>query len=632
MAFEALPLNILLGPLSPSLVTAEQSICNPLSSLHCLGDYFGHPQIQTFFIGSEALSHLYPAGQTIQSIVPAERLELPLQPSYLLQPLLDKIQPEFQPDLILWWGLQYGFPDDFQQVNLPKILIVSDWNPHHALLSELFGVFDYLLCDQKLIQIFAAQGRQNCAYWPAYAFDASRVPAETGAEREIDLIFVGNHNPHKYQQRNHYLSRMASLPYRTLIRSDLKHAEYVWLLQRSKIAFNFALRQEMNMRAYEAAACGALLLIEAENLEIQHYLTPGQDCVLYTPENFEQVIAYYLSHEDQRLAITRRARQRIETQTYTQQFATLLQRLPTILKEIQAQPKTLPLKPDVELSRLALSEQLQRAVLALSLDIPLLRINAALRLEKCLSQVQSAEQRLLLLNALLVCHTDLLLSPPEGVLPGFDWSLSALRHALVLLSESEGWQPIVVYNLAWSAYLIQQPLAQWLERWQQFDWNQEAAAPADLAIFVLPLRFMGFYQYYQAALISTQQTALTRYLQMGMLYLAGHAAEVTTGEVAALACFQAANEILPVAEIAFEQSRLYLQRGQKKAAFVALTTGLNGGVFYSRAWWALLQLGAELLPPAALQDLIRQALTLFQDQKYAPFRSRIQQQFGSIQP
>lgn len=644
---EPLPLNLLVGPLSPNLDTERQYICNPLSSMHCLGDYFGHPQIQSFFIETRALSHLVPAGEQIQRIVPAERLELAVEPAYLLQPLLDSLAPHFKPDLLLWWGLQYGLPQDFKQITLPKVLVASDWHLYHSCLTEIFDAFDYLLCDQKLLQILSAQGHRNAEYWPAYAFDASMIPPEAAPrdrpERDIDLLFVGNHSPHKYQQRNHYLARLAALPYRTLIRSDLKHSEYLRYLQRSKIAFNFSLRQEMNMRAYEAAACGALLFIEADNLEVQQFLTPGQDCVLYTSENLEALIAYYLEHDHERRTLAQRANRRIAMHTYTHQFSRLVTRLADIHSQITQAHASAPSIQAESLSAAAsLNWQIQRTALALSMDTPSLRLAEIRQLESYLQADFASEQRIWILNALLVCQSDLAISPPTGFLPAFAYPLPELRAALKALPELSS-QPIVIYNLAWSTFLSPDPsgtpgseLKHWLKGWQDRP-TSLACLAAPLSLFVLPLRYMGFYEHYQTALAQDQQApqaqagkALQRYLEMAMLYLQAQVAEQEQDSPAALNCFQAAEALMPMAELSFAQSRLYLLQGQKAAAFEALCQGLNQGVYFKGAWWALLILAEELLPADALQGLLKQAFTLFQDQAYRDFRAELKQRFSSL--
>jgi tetratricopeptide (TPR) repeat protein len=59
----------------------------------------------------------------------------------------------------------------------------------------------------------------------------------------------------------------------------------------------------MNMRCFEALACKSLLFLEEENLEIKNFLKDKVHCILYNDKNLEELINYYLTHEDERRRI-----------------------------------------------------------------------------------------------------------------------------------------------------------------------------------------------------------------------------------------------------------------------------------------------------------------------------------------
>ena len=56
------------------------------------------------------------------------------------------------------------------------------------------------------------------------------------------------------------------------------------------------------MRAFEAAAAGALLFQEAGNRELPGFFADRCECVYYRDEDLEELLEHYLAHEDERRA------------------------------------------------------------------------------------------------------------------------------------------------------------------------------------------------------------------------------------------------------------------------------------------------------------------------------------------
>src|SRR5207245_4611385 len=88
--------------------------------------------------------------------------------------------------------------------------------------------------------------------------------------------------------------------------------EYTRMMNATRITFNRSIRGEMNMRCYEAAACGSLLFYEEENAKIREFFEDRVHCVLYNDHNLEELIDYYLAHHEERERITAPARERVE--------------------------------------------------------------------------------------------------------------------------------------------------------------------------------------------------------------------------------------------------------------------------------------------------------------------------------
>src|SRR5262249_33656222 len=87
--------------------------------------------------------------------------------------------------------------------------------------------------------------------------------------------------------------------------------DYRRLLGSARIVFNRSIRGECNMRVAEAVWAGSLLFQEVSNTEVPHLLRDRQECVFYTDDNLEELLDYYLDHEDERRTIAEAARKRL---------------------------------------------------------------------------------------------------------------------------------------------------------------------------------------------------------------------------------------------------------------------------------------------------------------------------------
>jgi tetratricopeptide (TPR) repeat protein len=124
---------------------------------------------------------------------------------------------------------------------------------------------------------------------------------------------IGNLSPVVQRERAPWLARVARLGdrYRIRIAGGVFGEEYTRLMNATKITFNRSIRGEMNMRCYEAAACGSLLFYDEENEEIREFFEDRVHCVLYNARNLEELIDHYLTHDEERARVVAAARERV---------------------------------------------------------------------------------------------------------------------------------------------------------------------------------------------------------------------------------------------------------------------------------------------------------------------------------
>lgn len=302
-----LPLKILIGP-----------IFNP----GVLGQYIHAEDILCF-----ASEHY------IDKIPQAEIL---YNPTKDFQDILNQMPTNWQPDVVIWWDLIYqSIPTGIVDCPYPSAVIIGDWNLGFLTTLNYVGAFDYILTDRHLHQLLQSQGYSHSYFWPGFSFEPDKHYKMPEVEKTIDIAFIGNLDHNVQRQRGAYLERIARLgqTYKVFIGGGIYGEDYTQLLNQSKIVFNHSIRKEMNMRAYEAPACNALLFMEESNLEIQDFLPPDEACILYNTENLEDLLNHYLSHEDERARIANNAYEIIQNYSYEKQFKSLIELLKTLLQE-----------------------------------------------------------------------------------------------------------------------------------------------------------------------------------------------------------------------------------------------------------------------------------------------------------
>lgn len=303
-------------------------LIGPLFNPRFLGDYHSHPQIKLFMPESVySQNYGYDLVYSWQDLTDFSQI-------------LEKLPANWEPDLIIWWDVLYqGIPPGIENSPYPIALIPGDWNLGYLTTRHFAEVFDLVLADIHLKQCLETEGLQHIVHWPGFSFDPEELYLEPEQTRIYDISFIGNLNEAIHPRRSQILDQALSLSdrYQILVRQGIWGAEYRQVLNQSKIVLNYTIAQVMNLRGYEAPACGALLFIEAENLEIAHFLKDREECVYYRADNLTELLCYYLENEDERARIAQAGYQKIQAFSYQKQFARLLKQLPRWLNIAQKQ-------------------------------------------------------------------------------------------------------------------------------------------------------------------------------------------------------------------------------------------------------------------------------------------------------
>jgi len=224
----------------------------------------------------------------------------------------------WRPDVFLFWSPEYhAIPCGLESAPCYKVAVFGDWNLGGQAIQQSAAIFDLLIADARGAERLRALGFSNVVSAPLWSFDPELHRYLPDVERDIDILLVGNFNHDIQRARAQWLARVARLSshYKVLLTSGIFGDAYTELLNRAKIVFNRSIRGEINMRAYEAPACGAVLFYERENQEIQTLFKDRSECVLYGDDDLETLLDHYLNNETERIEIAAAGRLRVQRET-----------------------------------------------------------------------------------------------------------------------------------------------------------------------------------------------------------------------------------------------------------------------------------------------------------------------------
>lgn len=240
-----------------------------------------------------------------------------------MQALIADAAPDQRPDLYLWVESVGGyFPENIDAVGCPTACWLIDTHlnlPWHLQWAERFDFV--FLAQQEYLQRFRDKGMS--AHWLPLGCDPEIHAPAANLPKKYDLSFVGSlsHNPRRHQ---------------LLQRLDEKlgiHSERCWwddmarVISQSRITFNNAVKNDLNMRVFEALSIGTLLVTDqALNSGQEILFKNGEDLAVYRhDEELVDVVRFYLNNPALQDDIGQRGRKLVHNaHTYAHRAADLL--------------------------------------------------------------------------------------------------------------------------------------------------------------------------------------------------------------------------------------------------------------------------------------------------------------------
>lgn len=262
-----------------------------------------------------------------------------------LADILPLIPEAEKPDILIVSTPEYlPIPVDIASFPGIRILLITDWNVCLRFLPDLCPLFDFCFTDWPGFRLLAGAGVANVRHQPLFGHDPA-VFADQGLDRNLDVSFCGNLNAGLHRERNRLLARLAgwgSAAGRRLSLGQAFGKDYVDVLNRSRLVFNYSIRGEANMRLFEAMACGAVPLVEASNQEAGLLFREGVHYFRYEPDRLESTLEALLADPARIDAASVAARAAVAGHTKAAQIRSLLDQAVAEHRMGAARPDSVP--------------------------------------------------------------------------------------------------------------------------------------------------------------------------------------------------------------------------------------------------------------------------------------------------
>ncbi len=243
-----------------------------------------------------------------------------------LQEVMEHLPEEWKPDFYLWieTGLS-DIPSDLGKHKLPKVCYLIDTHINFDRHIEIAGNFDFVFLAQKAyVQAMKQAGIKN-VMWLPLACDPE-IHGKVKVSKNCDVGFVGSISS-KPDRRNLLLDRIKKqfdLDCQRKFMNEM--AEH---FSKSKIVFNNAINNDLNMRVFEALCSGSLLVTDrVHGSGLEDFFKDKEHLVLYDDDQLEETISHYLGNETVREEIADNGRNEVLARhTYEHRINTMIQTL-----------------------------------------------------------------------------------------------------------------------------------------------------------------------------------------------------------------------------------------------------------------------------------------------------------------
>lgn len=237
---------------------------------------------------------------------------------------LKQVDKRYHPDLFLWVESVFGFlPENIRGNGFPAACYLIDSHINLKYHLRWAKHFDYVFIAQReYLGDFKAAGIDN-VFWLPLGCDPE-IHFGKSKEKIHDISFVGSVKGDMQTRRVNLLNKINSVAPVYYKRCFLD--EMAQVFSESRIVFNNAIRNDLNMRLFEVMSTGTFLLTDiAKNSGQEEMFRTNEDYGIYSDDNIIDQVKYFLAHESEREKIARRGQQIIHNaHTYSLRLEELI--------------------------------------------------------------------------------------------------------------------------------------------------------------------------------------------------------------------------------------------------------------------------------------------------------------------
>lgn len=219
-----------------------------------------------------------------------------------------QIKSNFEPDLLLWIESVFGyFPQNLHKLKIPKACYLIDNHLNLEWHLKWAQLFDYVFIAQiEYIDAFKSAGCKN-VYWLPLGCD-TEIHKKTTETKLYDVGFVGSVFPGTRREKLlNKINEKINVHYERCFWLDMSD-----VFSKSKIVFNNAINNDLNMRLFEVMSTGSFLLTDLAKNSAQDILfTDKVDYGLYEDDNIIDKVLYYLNNEKEREEIAKNGQRKV---------------------------------------------------------------------------------------------------------------------------------------------------------------------------------------------------------------------------------------------------------------------------------------------------------------------------------
>ncbi len=241
-------------------------------------------------------------------------------------------------------GLDYLLPE----INCPSVYWAIDTHLDFEWRLERSHSFNFVFAAQRDgAEKFKQAGVKN-VHWLPLGCDPE-IHGKKDVAKKYDIGFVG----HSFPGEREELLKLITEKYPNSFLGQADYREMANVYSASKIVFNRSLRNDINMRVFEALASGSLLITNDLDDNGQSALfQSSKHLVTYqNADEMLELIDYYLTHDEEREQIAAASREEVLAHhTYQHRMQKILDVVVEVTVSLDDTTSVAPLRPSKSLS------------------------------------------------------------------------------------------------------------------------------------------------------------------------------------------------------------------------------------------------------------------------------------------